>query len=110
MARMCIAVYFGLPQCVGPCKDPRDCNGKSEIAMTGQSKHLVSNLEYEIQRLEKENWALKQALGYSIPADKETVMNPFQCGMCQAKNVEINQLERKLSDLEDYLGNLVLVH
>lgn len=39
----------------------------------------------EIERLELENWQLKQACGYPIPADKETPQNPFKCGICDAR-------------------------
>ena len=38
----------------------------------------------EIARLRSENWQLKQACGYPIPADKETPQNPFKCGACDA--------------------------
>lgn len=41
--------------------------------------------EAEIRRLETENWQLKQACGYPIPADKETPQNPFKCGICDAR-------------------------
>jgi hypothetical protein len=34
----------------------------------------------------KENWQLKQALGYPIPADMDTPNNPFRCGVCDARN------------------------
>lgn len=37
-----------------------------------------------IKQLTTENWQLKQALGYPVPADKETINNPFKCGVCDA--------------------------
>jgi len=46
---------------------------------------MVDNLATEVERLMNENWALRQALGYPIPADKETINNPFKCGMCDAR-------------------------
>lgn len=39
-----------------------------------------------IKQVETENWQLRQALGYPIPADKETPQNPFKCGICDARN------------------------
>lgn len=36
-------------------------------------------------RLETENWQLKQALGYPIPADRDFPNNPFKCGPCEAR-------------------------
>lgn len=39
----------------------------------------------ELERLKLENWQLKQACGYPIPADKETPQNPFKCGVCDAR-------------------------
>jgi hypothetical protein len=45
-----------------------------------------SELMGEIERLQTENWQLKQACGYPIPADKETINNPFKCGMCDARS------------------------
>jgi hypothetical protein len=39
----------------------------------------------EIERLQTENWQLRQACGYPIPADKETINNPFKCGLCEAR-------------------------
>jgi hypothetical protein len=35
-----------------------------------------SELMGEIERLQTENWQLKQACGYPIPADKETISQP----------------------------------
>jgi hypothetical protein len=42
----------------------------------------------EIERLRTENWQLKQACGYPIPADKETPQNPFKCGICDARALD----------------------
>ncbi len=39
----------------------------------------------EIKRLTRENWQLKQALGYPIPAEHDTPQNPFKCGACDAR-------------------------
>lgn len=49
----------------------------------------------EIVRLRTENWQLKQACGYPIPADKETPQNPFKCGICDARglNQQITRTE-----------------
>jgi hypothetical protein len=49
-----------------------------------------SELMGEIERLQTENWQLKQACGYPIPADKETINNPFKCGMCDARSQGAN--------------------
>jgi hypothetical protein len=49
-----------------------------------------SELMGEIERLQTENWQLKQACGYPIPADKETINNPFKCGMCDARSQGVN--------------------
>lgn len=46
---------------------------------------LVAELRAEVTRLQTENWQLKQACGYPIPADKETPQNPFKCGICDAR-------------------------
>jgi hypothetical protein len=48
-----------------------------------------------IRKLVEESWALKQALGYSIPADLETLNNPFKCGTCEAshKSAEATEAE-----------------
>ena len=46
----------------------------------------------EIEQLRTENWQLRQACGYPIPADKETITNPFKCGTCDAKTIEIERL------------------
>lgn len=45
----------------------------------------------EIVRLQTENWQLKQACGYPIPADKETPQNPFKCGICDARTLSSQQ-------------------
>ena len=42
----------------------------------------------EIERLTTENWQLRQACGYPIPADKDTPQNPFKCGVCDARALE----------------------
>jgi len=42
----------------------------------------------EIERLTTENWQLRQAFGYPIPADKDTPQNPFKCGVCDARALE----------------------
>lgn len=51
----------------------------------GLSANLCDEVIDEIERLELENWQLKQACGYPIPADKETPQNPFKCGICDAR-------------------------
>ena len=53
----------------------------------------------EIERLRAENWQLKQACGYSIPADKETIKNPFKCGTCDAKSIELEELRADKAEL-----------
>ncbi len=47
---------------------------------------LIDDIALEIERLQTENWQLKQACGYPIPADKETPQNPFKCGICDARS------------------------
>ena len=54
----------------------------------------------ENDRLTQENWQLKQACGYSIPADKETPQNPFRCGTCDARTIENERLREALTRLE----------
>lgn len=54
----------------------------------------------EIERLQTENWQLRQACGYSIPADKETPQNPFKCGICDARSSAGIDSAR---DLQSYL-------
>lgn len=48
----------------------------------------------EVQRLRTENWQLKQACGYPIPADKETPQNPFKCGICDARAMTNGECDR----------------
>lgn len=48
---------------------------------------IIDDQAAEIERLETENWQLRQACGYPIPADKETINNPFKCGVCDARNL-----------------------
>lgn len=38
-----------------------------------------------IASLTTESWQLKQALGYPIPAELESLDNPFRCGICDAR-------------------------
>lgn len=80
------------------------------------SDYKIKWLEAEIERLTKENWQLKQALGYPIPADRDTPNNPFRCGVCDARNLcekdwggYIDKLEALraalaalVADIEDY--------
>ncbi len=81
-------------------------NGKYQVhhfnALRSGSEALVDMQGYII-KLEKENWALKQALGYPIPADKETINNPFKCGICDARNNErIDKIEQCAKIAEDW--------
>lgn len=46
---------------------------------------LLKEAQAQIAAKDAENWQLKQALGYPIPADKETINNPFKCGTCDAR-------------------------
>jgi hypothetical protein len=59
----------------------------------------------ELDRLEMENWQLRQACGYPIPADKETINNPFKCGTCDAKSIEVKQLREQYKQAMDILGD-----
>lgn len=54
----------------------------------GDAVRVIHLLIAEIERLETENWQLKQACGYPVPSDKETINNPFKCGICDARNNE----------------------
>lgn len=56
-----------------------------DIQETESSMDIGAN---EIERLQTENWQLKQALGYPIPADKDTPNNPWRCGVCHARSLE----------------------
>jgi hypothetical protein len=47
----------------------------------------IKAMNAEIERLQTENWQLRQACGYPIPADKETPQNPFKCGICDARSL-----------------------
>lgn len=42
-----------------------------------------------IARLKKENWQLRAALGYSIPAALERAVepNPYRCGICESRRL-----------------------
>jgi hypothetical protein len=63
-------------------------NEREYVAQSGQMKTTVAAMDWaaaEIERLQTENWQLKQACGYPIPADKETPQNPFKCGICDAR-------------------------
>ncbi len=51
----------------------------------------VQELHMRLERLQTENWQLRQACGYPIPANKETPQNPFKCGVCAARQREYNQ-------------------
>jgi hypothetical protein len=46
---------------------------------------LSSEIEKATDPLLRENWQLKQALGYPIPAAFDTPQNPFKCGTCTAR-------------------------
>lgn len=52
---------------------------------------LFIELAEETVRLQTENWQLKQACGYPIPADKETINNPFKCGICDARSLSLQE-------------------
>ena len=62
---------------------------RAELDALYSERHLFATQaaehKAEIERLETENWQLKQACGYPIPADKETPQNPFRCGICDAR-------------------------
>lgn len=61
---------------------------RAYIAQAGRMKPTVAAMDWaaaEIERLQTENWQLRQACGYPIPADKETPQNPFKCGVCDAR-------------------------
>mgnify|MGYP001611534371 FL=1 len=63
---------------------------RSERLLVDEIKALRTRAEYWrllAERSETENWQLKQACGYPIPADKETPQNPFKCGICDARAV-----------------------
>ena len=53
----------------------------------------------EIERLRVEGTAMKQALGYPVPADEEVINNPFKCGTCEARSAEIERLRAELDKL-----------
>ena len=63
---------------------------RSERLLVDEIKALRTRAEYWrllAERSTTENWQLKQACGYPIPADKETPQNPFKCGICDARAV-----------------------
>ena len=66
-------------------------------------------MRVEIDRLQTENWQLRQACGYPIPADKETIHNPFKCGICDARSKEVPAVTpRERNDLIYLVGASVL--
>jgi hypothetical protein len=91
----CIAAAFGYPWCIGKCQNHQDCTAKPR------------NATDEIERLTTENWQLKQACGYPIPADKETPQNPFRCGICDARNKQYARPNAQfyLGKITDGAGN-----
>lgn len=56
----------------------------------------IKNLRKEIDRLITENWQLKGALGYPVPGDIPE--GPFKCGLCEAKTIELLQLQDEVAD------------
>lgn len=46
---------------------------------------MQEEIEKATDPLLRENWQLKQALGYPIPAAFDTPQNPFKCGTCTAR-------------------------
>ncbi len=54
------------------------------------------------QALRIENWQLKGALGYEVPAD--IPCGDFKCGLCEAKSIELDQVRKNSMDL---LGQLI---
>jgi hypothetical protein len=52
--------------------------------MSMSMSERVAVLRIENERLLLENWQLKGALGYPVPADIPE--GAFRCGMCSAKN------------------------
>jgi hypothetical protein len=64
------------------------CNGihQCDCGFECSAEGLMEMAADEIERLQTENWQLRQACGYPIPADKETPQNPFKCGTCDARS------------------------
>lgn len=60
-----------------------------------QWRAIMNEAADKIERLQNEHWQLKQALGYPIPADKETINNPFKCGTCDARILECEEWNGK---------------
>lgn len=48
-------------------------------------KTRVDILRLEVERLTLENWQLKGALGYPVPAEIPD-HSEFKCGLCDARN------------------------
>lgn len=60
---------------------------KEKIEAMNKIAAAITSHSDEIERLQMENWQLRQACGYPIPADKETPQNPFKCGICDARAI-----------------------
>ena len=71
------------------CINDNGCPRPKAVGETEEKAVENWNLrDPEIERLRTENWQLKQALGYPIPADRDTPQNPFKCGICDARAQE----------------------
>lgn len=66
----------------------------------------VSEAASRLAALQAENWQLKQALGYPIPADKETPQNPFKCGTCEASHMRAEAAEAREKVLREALEQI----
>jgi hypothetical protein len=77
-------VVHGNPRYAGASLNPED-----ETATIISPDLLSTVMQEEIEKatdpLLRENWQLKQALGYPIPAAFDTPQNPFKCGTCTAR-------------------------
>jgi hypothetical protein len=64
-------------------KKASDCLGHLGVTLESTIEHQAAD---RLAALEGENWQLKQALGYPIPAEFDTPQNPFRCGSCAARS------------------------
>lgn len=67
----------------------------------------VHKLRADNERLTRENWQLKGALGYEVPGNIPP--GPFICGLCDAKTIEVNETRAEIEQLREHVEALQLV-
>lgn len=75
------------------------------MAKDWTEQKAIELLENEVKRLRIENIQMQAALGYGITVDDERHIiptNPFKCGTCDAKSVEIGNLRKANGRFNSY--------